>query len=344
MKTTRFRNRPVRVQRGAAWVGLVVLAGLGGCGGGGPGTGDRAVLIASEQPGVLSSAAYLDDGSAIIAGGQIGGGGALLLRWDGQMVTPLPAQSAHAFWWVTAIAPNDLLLAGEAGEVHRFDGNTLTLMDAGVPADATLFGIWAASDDEAWAVGGSFSSSGSKRVIRHLSGGQWVSVDSPADVAAETTYFKVWGAGASDVWIVGDGGVVLHWDGSALTRDARVGGAERFLTVHGCDAQNVWIVGGTVTSELRAYDGQTWRTVDVPGAQPLSGVACQGDDAVVSGAFGYAARLTRGVLSAHTIVTPKEVEDLTIHGVARSGAHTLLVGGDVLATAGAPFRGFVLQM
>jgi hypothetical protein len=319
---------------------VVALGALGCSGGDGKGAAFRAV--ATEQAGVLLSATYTDDGTAIIAGGAIGGGDALLLRWDGRALSTIATPNVHALWWVYAPGGGaHAYLAGEAGEVHRLDGASLTAIDTGAPATATLFGIWGTGDDDLWTVGGSFSSAGAKRVIRRLTGGQWVAVDSPAEVPAETTYFKVWGTAADNVWIVGDAGVVLHWDGTALVRDARVAGAERFLTVHGCDAQNVWIVGGTVAAELRAFDGQTWRSVAAKGAEPLSGVACRGGDVIIAGAFAYAARVAGGMTTI--LPTPTEVGDLIIHGVARSASHTLLVGGDLLATGGTPFRGFVLE-
>jgi hypothetical protein len=309
-----------------------------GCSNGEPG-GQALRAVASEQPGVLLSAAYTSDGSAVIAGGAIGGGAGLLLRWDGRAMTTLPAPDLRAIWWVHAL-PGGVFLAGEAGAAYRLDGASLAPLDTGAPASATLFGIWGAREDDLWTVGGSFSADGPKRVIRHLTGGRWVAVDSPADVPAETTYFKVWGAAADDVWIVGDGGVVLHWDGAALTRDPRVAGAERFLTVHGCGAGDVWIVGGTAAAELRHFDGSTWRSVTAAGAEPLSGVACHGGDVVIAGAFAYAARLSGGATTL--LPAPREVRDLIIHGVARSATETLLVGGDLLATGGAPLRGFVL--
>lgn len=318
----------------------VALGALGCSGGGGGDAAFRA--IATDQPGALLSAAYTTDGSAVIAGGAIGGGDALLLRWDGRTRTmaTIPTPGVRALWWVHAL-DGHAYLAGEGGGVHRLDGTSVTAVETGAPSTATLFGIWGTGDDDLWTVGGSFSMAGAKRVIRRLTGGQWVAVDSPGDVPAETTYFKVWGTSSDNVWIVGDGGVVLHWDGTSLVRDTRVVGAERFLTVHGCDAQNVWIVGGTVTAELRAFDGLTWRSVAAQGAEPLSGVSCRDGDVVIAGAFAYAARVAG---DATTILkTPQEVGELIIHGVARSPARTLLVGGDLLATAGTPFRGFVLE-
>jgi len=320
---------------------LAAWAALAGCGGG-SGSPPGFHALATEQSGILLSAAYTADGMATIAGGQIGGGGALLLRWDGRALATVPTPGAHAFWWVTAPGPRDLFLAGEAGEVHHFDGESLTAVDAGAPATATLFGVWGSGAGDLWAVGGSFSTTGAKRVIRHLSGGQWTAVDSPAGVPAETTYFKVWGSGPGDVWIVGDGGVVLHWDGAALSRDTRVAGADRFLTVHGCDDRDVWAVGGTASAEVRAFDGAGWRVFDATGAQPLEGVACAGGDVLVGGAFGYAARIAGGRLTP--LPTPAAVGDLFIHGIARAGAHALAVGGDLLAGAGDAYHGFVLEL
>lgn len=314
-----------------------------GCGGGGGGADGGFHAVATDQPGMLLSATFLPDGQAYIAGGAIGGGPGLLLRWDGKTITTVPTPGAHAFWWIHAISPAAMWLAGESGEVHSFDGTAVAKVDAGAPSNATLFGIWGASAGELWTVGGSFAPGGQKRVIQRLSAGAWAAVDSPPDVDADATYFKAWGASAADAWIVGDRGVVLHWDGAKLERDTRVSGAERFLTVHGCGAKDVWVVGGTVTGEVRHYDGTAWATLNPMDAQPLGGVACLGGDAVIGGFYVYAARIAAGG-KATLLATPKEVGDLVIHGVARFGAHVLAAGGDINASGGDPYRGFVLEL
>ena len=87
-----------------------------GCGGGNQ-AAEEFREITSEQPGSLLSAAVMSDGVAYLAGGVTGGGEGLLLKWDGTTLTTIPTPGAHAFWWIHRIADDDMVLAGESGEV-----------------------------------------------------------------------------------------------------------------------------------------------------------------------------------------------------------------------------------
>src|SRR4051812_19260129 len=155
----------------------------GACGGDDAPARFRA--LTTEQPGTLLSAFVASDGIAYLAGGVTGGGGGLLLRWDGRDLTTVATPDAHAFWWIHGVGDHDMWLAGESGEVHRFDGSTVTRVDAGAPADATLFGVWGPSASDLWIVGGSFAADGPRRVIRRLTDGAWADVASPDSVPAD---------------------------------------------------------------------------------------------------------------------------------------------------------------
>jgi hypothetical protein len=321
-------------------VAVAVLAGASlGC------VGDRPQSfrpITSEQQGTLLSAWVASDGTAYFAGGVVGGGDGLLLRWDGRAVATIPTPGAHAFWWIHGVADNEIYLAGESGEVHRFDGATLTLIDAGVSPDATLFGIWGASGDDLWTVGGSFISGGPRQVIsRGSASGGWTAVASPADVDPDVTYFKVWGPSASDVWIVGDRGVVLRAGDAGLAR-ADAPGAERYTTVHGCAADDVYAVGGGGSGAAIHFDGASWSPLALGDAPPLAGLACSGGGAYTGGFYGYAA-LLRGE-SPVVIEMPPELGALTIHGMAVGGKRVVAVGGDFGAVAPASQRGFAVEL
>jgi hypothetical protein len=296
--------------------------------------------IASEQPGSLLSAAVTSDGVAYLAGGVTGGGEGLLLRWDGTTLSTVPTPGAHAFWWIHRIDDNNMILGGETGEVFRFDGTTLTPLDVGAPAGTIFFGVWGASSDDLWAVGGSFTTGGPRRVIMRSAGG-WHAVDSPAEVDAQVTYFKVWGASASDVWIVGDRGVVLHDTGAGPAR-AIAPGAERYVTVHGCGATDVYAVGGGGSGTAIRFDGNAWTPVALGDVPLLNAVACEAGAPYIGGFFAYAARLMGSAI--RVIPTPDGLSDLGIHGITVGARRVVAVGGDLLATAANPQRGFALEI
>jgi hypothetical protein len=318
---------------------LATLALLG-CGGSNQGP-EEFRSITSEQPGSLLSAAVTSDGVAYLAGGVTGGGEALLLRWDGTTLTTIPTPGAHAFWWIHGVTDDEMYLAGEAGEVFRFDGTTLTPLAVGAPAGTTFFGIWGASGDDVWAVGGSFTTGGPRRVIMRSVGGSWHAVDSPADIGDDVTYFKVWGASASDVWIVGDRGVVLRDTGAGPVRDAAPG-AERYVTVHGCGANDVYAVGGGGSGTVVRFDGAAWAPVVLGDVPLLNAVACTGGAPYLGGFFGYAARLAGE--RVRVVAMPNELVDLGIHGIAVGTRRIVAVGGDLLATAANPQRGFAVEI
>jgi hypothetical protein len=322
---------------------VATIALLAGCGGAGGPPAFRTVT--SEQQGLLLSAFVASDGTAYLAGGVTGGGAgsALLLRWDGQTVTSIPTGDAQAFWWIHGVSDGEMWLAGEGGEVYRFDGTTLARVDAGAPSGAILFGIWGASGDDLWTVGGSFAPGGPRQVIQHLSGGSWAAVPSPAEVSPDVTYFKVWGASAAEVWIVGDQGVVLRADAAGLAR-ADAPGAERYVTVHGCGARDVYAVGGGGSAAAAHFDGAAWSAISSFGdAPPLSGVACTGGAAYVGGYYGYAAHLVASG-NPSPIAMPPDLADLVIHGVATGPGRVLGVGGDLAAVAPNSQRGFAVEL
>ncbi len=93
-----------------------------------------------------------------------------------------------------------------------------------------LFGVWTASESEAWAVG-------ARGTIRHYTGDPafW---DVVADVPTIANLNAVWGSSPSDVWAVGDGAVVLHYDGTTWSR-VKIAG----LGVRRPDLDTVWMSG-----------------------------------------------------------------------------------------------------
>lgn len=314
------------------------LLWLAACGGSPAPAG--ATLIAGEQPGVLLSAWVAPDGTAYLAGGVTGGDG-LLLRWDGKTLATLPTPGAHAFWWIHGLAAGDVWLAGERGEVHRFDGSTLTPVDVGAPPDATLFGVWGPSDEDLWAVGGGLPGQ-SGGIIRRRANGAWTAIGAPAGVDAGVAYYKVWGAATADAWIVGDAGTVLHWDGATLSRFPAPA-AEACFTVHGCAADDVYAVGGGAQGVALHFDGSAWSAIALDPIERLNGVACAGGIAYVGGFGGTLGRIAGGRFQR--IAVPASVESLMIHGLfVPAAGKPVAAGGDLAASGPDPRRGFALGL
>ena len=123
---------------------------------------------------------------------------------------------------------------GAAPGIEIFDSRTWS----------ALYGVWAASENDAWSVGGAGT-------VRRYTGDarSWEIVDVPTT----ETLRAVWGSGPNDVWAVGDRAVVLHYDGNTWTR-VKVAGVGKLrpdlYTVWTTSPGHVWIGGDGVLLSL----------------------------------------------------------------------------------------------
>ncbi|MBK7862174.1 MAG: hypothetical protein IPJ65_26880 [Archangiaceae bacterium] len=190
-------------------------------------------------------------GEVLIVGGAQGNGAATLAKkFDGHAWADLPLSSPDTatLWWVARVGDSTFMV-GEHGTVYR-DG-----VKAPALTDATLFGVWGASSDEVWAVGGSPLGNGDNDVLLRFDGASWAKVPSPEPLGV--AYFKVWGSARDDVWVVGQQGAAFHYDGSAWSR-VTTGVRSTLLTVTGRSRSDVWAVGGP-PAVLARFDGTVWK-------------------------------------------------------------------------------------
>ncbi len=270
-------------------------------------------------------------GEVFVAGGGLGNGSSgLLLHLKANHWSTIDVATTDTLWWVHAFSATQLLAVGEKGAIYRSDGVTATRMTS--PTPATLFGVWGASPDDVWAVGGSPGSFGPNDVLLHYDGTQWTSQAVPQVLGA--AYFKVWGSAKDDVFVVGQGGVILHYDGSKWTRQTSPV-TVTLLTVAGRSATDVYAVGGPPAALLH-YDGTAWTSVTLPeSASGLAGVSATGDGTVfVVGLGGVKWRSTKAspTFVADTQQSPRQDLHSTWAGPNETG---FAVGGDFLV-AGTP--------
>lgn len=178
--------------------------------------------------------------------GSDAGAGPLVLHFDGAGWTRLHTGERGDLWWVNGAAGGPIFMGGEGGLIVRFDGSSFTTM--ATPGTGTVFGIWAAAPDDAWAVGGVGASSG---FVWRYDGSAWTAMDVPE--LGDRGLFKVWGNAPDDVWMVGAAGAAYHWDGSALTPVA-VGTTRTLFTVH-TEGDRVVAVGGAGNAALVEREG-----------------------------------------------------------------------------------------
>lgn len=161
-------------------------------------------------------------------------------------VLPQGACRTLGCWWLTSVhgsTPNDLWAVGRNGVTLRISdaqgaAPKVTAIDS--RTWAMLYGVWAASATEAFAVGG-------VGTIRHFVAGE--AREEVVDPPAVGALHAVWGTSASDVWAVGDDACVLHFDGARWSRVEVTGlGGRRpdLFTVWTGAPGHVWIGGDGV--------------------------------------------------------------------------------------------------
>lgn len=217
----------------------------------------------------------------------------LALHFDGTEWTEVDTGVMHDLWWVHAFEGGPTFIGGGGATVLRIDGDSIERTPTPHFFGNTVYGVWGASPDDVWAVGGFAARAG---FIWHWDGTAWTEVDLPADVPRNgneiPALFKVWGTSSDDVWAVGSLGTVLHWDGTAWS-NVPTETRESLFTVTG-DDDSVYIVGGSSAGVVleASVDGVTDLTPE--GAPLLQGVTVDPEGRpVVAGLGGYAARLER---------------------------------------------------
>jgi len=228
----------------------------------------------SDSLGSVPLAAWEAGDDVFIVGGGLGNGAASLVlrRHDGAW-SRVEADGMDTLWWVFGQAPSDVWMVGERGRIFRWDGRVLA--DHSYATEATLFGVWAAAEGDAWAVGGSpgKGTAAPNDVVLHWDGTSWKPETLPGAARGEAL-LKVWGLSKDSVFAVGENGAVWHRrDGVWFDERAAVAAGETLTTVTGCSANEVLVAGGqTVVS---SHDS-TWTPISIPTTAHVVGAACKG--------------------------------------------------------------------
>lgn len=303
-----------------------------------PGLSDWQVALETDAgPGILLGVWGARSDDVLAVGGQQladDRSRGTALRWDGGAWTPvtLPTRTP-LLQWVFGL-DDEVWAVGEEGAVVHRVGGEWTLANCG---SLPLWGVWGASADELWAVGG--GSSGDPVICRSDDGARWQRTELPARGSSGTALYRVWGAAADDVWAVGDRGLALHWDGAAWT-EHDAGTTFDLLGVWGNGPDDVLAVGGRASGVLARWDGARWTAEELPDVPGLSGVWMAPDGgATVTGADGYAADLAAG---EWTPVRRETSTSLLLHATfGLPGEHQFAVGGSFDELP--PYTGVVLD-
>lgn len=242
-------------------------------------------IVHQDLPGALLSVWGTSATDVWAVGGDARDGtGPTVIRFDGERWVKAPTgQTQGNLWWVFGFEGGPVYLGGDGGVILRYEDGAFAPMTT--PGSETVFGIWGASPDDVWAVGG--ASDGAGGFAWRLSGTTWIPEPTlPAEVPAGAAIWKIFGAAADDAWLVGSNGVALHWDGSALTQgDTGVGSS--LFTVHSKGGRTA-AVGGLATGIIVELEDGQWNNVTPDPPPPgLAGVTLgAGGTGIAVGTFG----------------------------------------------------------
>lgn len=257
-------------------------------------------------------------------------------RWDGSAWAPVEVGlEVPLLNWAMPFGADDVFVVGNEGTILRWNGTSFAAMESGTTED--LWGVWGASPDEVWAVGGSGFPDATATLLR-WDGARWETVTVPplerADVRA---FFKVWGSSASDVWVVGQRGAVLHYDGTQW-EERLVGASQDLIAVWGTGPDHVVMVGGRGNGIVVTWDGTTFRAANLAPLPGLNGVWMDGERVFhVAGILGTIATVEFDTLDwTDDEVPPTPLAYHSIHGDA--SGRLWAVGGSLSSTT-PPFVG-----
>lgn len=334
------------------WIAAALSWTAGGC----PASDPAWRVDRTDDQNWLLSLAGMDD-RVLVAGGQPGpspaggipGRGRLLVLPDDAQAAPtvLDSPTPGMLWWVHALAsaPRVAWLCGESGSVVRYDANAGTPLSAvTTPSRATLYGIWAFSDDDVWAVGGDTGGAG---VVLHGGRGGF-SVDSDAAALSPATLYKVFAADADHLFFVGQDGTLLRREraGAGAPRWTRDPSPvrDRLLTVWGVGPTAAYVVGGLGSARLLAFDGEGWRADDaVAGMAGLAGVYATTSDLLITGQNGLVARRDRMAPLGTPFSVVDPLTSLDLHAALVRGGTRWAVGGNLSQYPVQPPKGIVLR-
>lgn len=252
-------------------------------------------------------------------------------------------------WTLADLPPGPLLnwvhgsgdstwFVGNDGQALRRTSNGVVATETGTTAP--LWGVWSASEDEAWAVGGdAIGSSDEDPVLLHWKDDAWTRIPIPETDRRFRALFKVWGTASNNVYAVGSKGIILHYDGTAW-RQQLSGTARDLISLWGTGPNEILIAGGRANGILVRWDGHSWTNQVLEGEPGMNGVWMDEDGrATVVGIQGRILKVERGGFDY-----TREINDerTLLHGVWGNSAGVRMAVGGTLDRS-PPWSGVVVE-
>jgi hypothetical protein len=267
---------------------------LGGCGSDASTPRMEQWSLVAESPDAALLSVHGTSAADVWMVGADRGDGPLVLHWDGSSWERKATGLSGDLWWVQAHADGSVYLSGSEAHVLRHRDGVFERMDTPGLAEHVVFGVWANTPDDVYAVG---TAQGRSGFIWHYDGQSFRELPLPEGLPHEQGseapgMFKVWGRAGDDVWVVGARGTILHGDATRGFGIVATGGGDddTFFTVHG-DAHDVAIVGGLTNGIVLEDHGAGLSPSTPPGVGMLQGVWLASDRTLYTS--GIAARVFR---------------------------------------------------
>lgn len=235
-------------------------------------------LIAEDLPSSLLAAWSSGNQNIWVVGGrEAAGAGPLVYHFDGTAWTKRDTGLVNVDLWSVFGFEDAVYMGGSNGTLLRYKDGAFEQLAA--PATDTVFGLWGSSSSDVWAVGGQFTG---RAFVWRYQGTAFEAVPGvPADLETMGTVWKVTGRGPTDVYMSAARGLVLHWDGAAITSEA-VGPTGESLFSIGCRAAGCITVGTNFSNGVLyqndnnagwmnrtpTEDGPVWRGMTPTAEQP----------------------------------------------------------------------------
>ncbi len=282
--------------------------------------------VFEDLPGALLRV-FGQDGVVYAIGADGDGRGPLVLRFDGASWRRLATGATGDLWWGTVLGADRVRMVGEAGLVVDYVPSADRFEILPKPTDSTLFGVWGASENDVWYVGG-LPALSSGVILRGDSVSTRPFEPQPTETSS-ATMFKAHGFSSSDVFVVGQRGTALRFDGQRFA-PTEVEPKLPLISVHGTAPDALYAVGGGASGLIVRYDGEKWADETPTETPQLSGVwAVDRETAFAAGFNGRIYRRSAGVWSEEAGPIPT-YEDL--HGVYVDPEGAIWAVGGRLAT------------
>lgn len=295
---------------------------------------DFELRVDSQRSALLSVHGTAPDD--VWAVGADDGDGPVVLHFDGERWQRLATGLRGDLWWVQAISLNVVYFGGSDAHLIEYRDGQFTRLPTPGLGRHTVFGLWAAGENDVYAVG---AEAGRNGFIWHYDGDSVENLALPSDLLPTDGendtpgLFKIWGNAAGELWIVGDRGVALRGNTNDGFKPIERTPQTTLFTVAG-NVEHVVAVGGDNQGTLITLDSNTAFEQATPSLPLQQGVFVTREGTVwTSGQEGSVYRSTaKGMAAVEQQVVMPASDSLHAIWVDNTGG-VWAVGGNVLTPA-----------